>query len=116
MPKILVRGGAGFIGSAVVDLFLSRGYEVVILDDPFTGRLSNLNPQAAFYQLDIRSLSVREVFANEIFFALAKVGETRQIYLDATEAAKELGWTPTLIIEQGLEKTVSYFRDSEMAL
>jgi UDP-glucose 4-epimerase len=65
MAKILVTGGAGFIGSHVVDLFLEKGYEVVVLDDLTTGRLSNLNPQAKFYQIDIRSPKVREVFAAE---------------------------------------------------
>lgn len=65
MAKILVTGGAGFIGSHVVDLFLAKGYEVVVLDDLSTGKLSNLNPAAKFYQLDIRSPEVREVFAAE---------------------------------------------------
>jgi UDP-glucose 4-epimerase len=65
MAKILVTGGAGFIGSHVVDLFLAKGYEVVVLDDLSTGRLSNLNPQAKFYQIDIRSSEIRDVFATE---------------------------------------------------
>jgi UDP-glucose 4-epimerase len=65
MTKILVTGGAGFIGSHVVDLFLAKGYEVVVLDDLSTGRISNLNPTARFYQMDIRSSEVREVFAKE---------------------------------------------------
>jgi UDP-glucose 4-epimerase len=65
MPKILVTGGAGFIGSHVVDLFLSKGYDVVVVDDLSTGRHSNLNPQATFYQIDIRSPKVWEVFAVE---------------------------------------------------
>jgi UDP-glucose 4-epimerase len=65
MTKILVTGGAGFIGSHVVDLFLEQGYEVVILDDLSTGRASNLNPQAKFYQMDIRSPEVRSVFDAE---------------------------------------------------
>ena len=43
----------------------------------------------------------------------AKVGETRHIYLDAKKAAKELGWTPTVTLGQGLEQTVSYLRDTE---
>jgi UDP-glucose 4-epimerase len=72
----------------------------------------------------------RPTSINDIFLALAKatgysqpiqhgpakVGETRHIYLDAKKAAKELGWTPTVTLEQGLEKTISYFRDSEVAL
>jgi len=65
MAKILVTGGAGFIGSHVVDLFIAKGYEVVILDDLSTGRASNLNPQAKFYQMDIRSPEVRDLFAAE---------------------------------------------------
>ena len=62
MTKILVTGGAGFIGSHVVDLFVSHGYEVVIVDDLSTGRASNLNPAAKFYQLDIRDPKIRDVF------------------------------------------------------
>ncbi len=65
MAKILVTGGAGFIGSHVVDLFVAQGYEVVIVDDLSTGRASNLNPAAKFYQLDIRSPQLREVFEAE---------------------------------------------------
>jgi UDP-glucose 4-epimerase len=65
MTKILVTGGAGFIGSHVVDLFLEQGYEVVILDDLSTGHASNLNPRAKFYQMDIRSPEVRSVFDAE---------------------------------------------------
>lgn len=65
MAKILVTGGAGFIGSHVVDLFVAQGYEVVIVDDLSTGRASNLNPAAKFYQVDIRSPQLREVFETE---------------------------------------------------
>ena len=53
--KVLVTGGAGFIGSHVVDLYLDHGYEVVIVDDLSTGRASNLNPGAKFHPLDICS-------------------------------------------------------------
>ena len=65
MAKILVTGGAGFIGSHVVDLFIAQGFEVVIVDDLSTGRDSNLNPAAKFYQVDIRSPKLREVFDAE---------------------------------------------------
>jgi UDP-glucose 4-epimerase len=63
--KILVTGGAGFIGSHVVDQYLEHGYEVVIVDDLSTGRESNLNRAARFYQLDIRSPQLGEVFERE---------------------------------------------------
>ncbi len=65
MAKILVTGGAGFIGSHVVDLFLAQGYEVVVLDDLSGGRMANLDPRAKLYQIDIRSPEVRTVLAAE---------------------------------------------------
>ena len=63
--KILVTGGAGFIGSHVVDTFIANGHEVVIVDDLSTGRRSNINPAATFYQIDIRSEDLAEVFEKE---------------------------------------------------
>jgi len=65
MAKILVTGGAGFIGSHVVDLFLSYGFEVIIVDDLSTGRASNIHPQAKFYQMDIRNPEIRKIFETE---------------------------------------------------
>src|SRR3972149_405574 len=63
--KVLVTGGAGFIGSHVVDTLISAGYEVVVVDDLSTGNLANLNPAATFYQVDIRSPQLAEVFEKE---------------------------------------------------
>lgn len=53
MSKILVTGGAGFIGSHIVDRLLADGHEVVVLDNLVTGKKENLNPQAKFTQCDI---------------------------------------------------------------
>ncbi len=63
--KIMVTGGAGFIGSHVVDLYIREGYDVVIVDDLSTGRISNVNPEATLYQVDIRDPQLKEVFARE---------------------------------------------------
>ena len=53
--KILVTGGAGFIGSNVVDGLILAGHQVVVVDNLYTGKLSNVNPQALFCETDIRS-------------------------------------------------------------
>jgi UDP-glucose 4-epimerase len=63
--KVLITGGAGFIGSHVVDLYLDSGYEVVVVDDLSTGRQSNLNSAARFYNLDIRSPELHHIFEKE---------------------------------------------------
>jgi len=63
--KIMVTGGAGFIGSNVVDGFIDAGHRVVVVDNLYTGKRSNVNPQAQFYELDIRSPQVAEVMERE---------------------------------------------------
>jgi UDP-glucose 4-epimerase len=54
MSKILVTGGAGFIGSHLVDRFLGLGHEVIVVDNLATGQQANVNPDARFYELDVR--------------------------------------------------------------
>ncbi len=63
--KILVTGGAGFIGSNVVDGYIEEGHEVVVVDNLISGRKENVNPKARFYQLDIRSAEIRDVIKEE---------------------------------------------------
>ena len=53
MKKALVTGGAGFIGSNLVDRLLKQGVEVVVLDNLSTGKKENINSKATFYQVDI---------------------------------------------------------------
>jgi len=66
--RVLVTGGAGFIGSHIVDAYLSLGHDVTILDDLSTGRKENLNPRATFFRADIRDAdAVEEVFRKNRF-------------------------------------------------
>ena len=63
--KILVTGGAGFIGSNVVDAYIAAGHDVVVVDNLESGQLKNLNPKAKFYLMDVRSSDLRKVFELE---------------------------------------------------
>ncbi|MCX7991009.1 MAG: SDR family NAD(P)-dependent oxidoreductase [Proteobacteria bacterium] len=66
--KILVTGGAGFIGSNVVDAYLSEGHRVTVIDDLSSGKWENINRKAKFYLLDIRDRATLErVFEKEKF-------------------------------------------------
>lgn len=67
MNKILVTGGAGFIGSHLVDVFIKSGYRVAVVDNLSTGKRKNLNPKAKFYKLDIQDKKLSEIFRREKF-------------------------------------------------
>lgn len=60
--KILVTGGAGFIGSHVVDAYVAAGHAVTVVDDLSTGKRENLNPNARFVKADIGAPALRGVF------------------------------------------------------
>ena len=64
MKKVLVTGGAGFIGSHVADAFLARGDRVWIVDDLSTGRRENVPAEATFLEADINDAALNQVFAN----------------------------------------------------
>ncbi|MFH1369549.1 MAG: NAD-dependent epimerase/dehydratase family protein [Elusimicrobiota bacterium] len=53
--KILVTGGAGFIGSHITDLLIEKGHKVVVIDNLSSGSRANLNPKAKFHFCDIRN-------------------------------------------------------------
>ncbi len=63
--KVMVTGGAGFIGSHIVDLLVEEGHRVCVVDDLSTGRLENLNPGVNFYRIGVESPELAGVVARE---------------------------------------------------
>jgi UDP-glucose 4-epimerase len=95
--RLLVTGGAGFIGSTLVDRLLVDGHEVTVVDDLSTGRLHNLqqarrNPDLSltFHRLDIISDAMDRIFARsrpEIVFHLAAQIDVRRSVADPVRDA-----------------------------
>ena len=73
--KILVTGGAGFIGSHLVDRLIKEDYKVVVIDNLSTGKKENLNPKAKFYKVDVSDFkNIRPLFkAVDYVFHLAAI-------------------------------------------
>ncbi|WP_026565577.1 NAD-dependent epimerase/dehydratase family protein [Bacillus sp. UNC41MFS5] len=63
--KVLVTGGAGFIGSHVVDLLIQSGYEPIVVDNLRSGNREFVPPNVRFIKMDISSPKIEEVFARE---------------------------------------------------
>jgi len=65
--KILVTGGAGFIGSNIADEYIKKGYDVTVIDDLSTGKFENLNEDAKFYKISLESPDLEKIFIKEKF-------------------------------------------------
>ena len=65
--NILVTGGAGFIGSHVVDALIEKDHNVVVIDNLSSGLKNNLNPAAIFYEMDIADKRVSKIFEKHNF-------------------------------------------------
>lgn len=63
--KVLVTGGAGFIGSHVTEELLKHGYEVIVVDNCVTGFLKNVPDEVKLYQIDLNDSKVEFVFEKE---------------------------------------------------
>jgi UDP-glucose 4-epimerase len=70
VPRALVTGGAGFIGSHVADRFVAEQYDVHVIDDLSSGKQENLNPAATFHRLDVRSRDAAALVAEGGFDVL----------------------------------------------
>jgi UDP-glucose 4-epimerase len=80
--RILVTGGAGFIGSHLVDKLIEKGHQTFVVDNLSTGKKENLNPEAEFIQSDITDSSkIEKIFENkkpEIVYHLAAQIDVRR--------------------------------------
>lgn len=63
--KVLVTGGAGFIGSHTVDALIREGARVIVVDNLSTGRKQNLNPRAKFYKINIKGPQIEKIILKE---------------------------------------------------
>ena len=61
MQKVIITGGAGFIGSHLSDQLISQGVEVIIIDNLSTGKKENLNSKAFFVDIDLSMVNVKEL-------------------------------------------------------
>jgi UDP-glucose 4-epimerase len=89
--KILVTGGAGFIGSHIIDQLIDNGHEVIIIDNLSTGKKENINKKAKFIKMDICNPKVKAVFKKEKFdyvFHLAAQIDVRKSVEDPITDAK----------------------------
>ncbi len=90
--KILLTGGAGFIGSNVSDLLIDNGHDLIIIDNLSTGRIENLNKKAKFYKEDLLNFEkIKEIFEiekPEIIYHFAAQIDVRKSVENPIEDAK----------------------------
>ncbi len=89
--KILITGGAGFIGSHVADKLIEKNHSVVIVDNLSTGKKENINPRAKFYKIDIGDKKISGIFKKEkpeIVFHFAAQINLRESVKNPLEDAK----------------------------
>jgi UDP-glucose 4-epimerase len=83
--KVLVTGGAGFIGSHVTDVFLEAGHEVWALDDLSSGRRENLRPEVRLVVADIRSPDAARMVEAERFEVMCHLAAQMDVRRSVTD-------------------------------
>jgi len=88
--KILVTGGAGFIGSNLVDTLVERNHNVVVIDNLSTGKKEFVNTKAKFFEIDITDQKVEEIFEQEkpevVFHLAAQIDVRKSVEDPMTDA------------------------------
>lgn len=104
--KCLVTGGAGFIGSHIVDALVNTGHSVVVVDNLLWGLEQNINEGAVFYKLDIRHPKLEEIFEDHHFnvvFHCAAIART-PLTIENPIEAHEINTTGTLKLLEYVKK------------
>ncbi len=111
--KVLVTGGAGFIGSHLVDGLLDNGYDVAVVDNLSSGQLRNLNHQATFHHAELNDVRLTQIIQRErpeIVFHLAAQSSVRRSAIDpVADADSNVMGTIRLIAAaaaEGVEKFI----------
>ncbi len=116
--KVLVTGGAGFIGSHVTDAYIASGAEVWVLDNLSSGKRANVNDAAHFVEMDIRDAGVRDLFREvrfdivnhhaaqiDVRVSVSDPEKDAQInllgLLNVTEGAREVGTKRVVFVSSG---------------
>ena len=90
--KILVTGGAGFIGSKLSATLLNRGHEVVALDNMATGLKTNLDPRAKFFEIGAESPRIFELLKDLKFDAIAHLGGNSSGEIGELNPIHDVNW------------------------
>jgi UDP-glucose 4-epimerase len=110
--KILVTGGAGFIGSHFVDRFIAEGHSVWVLDNLRSGSKANVNPSAEFILMDLKDEAMDAEVAKirpEAIFHLAAQIDVRVSCADPIFDATENIMATLRLIEAGLKNGMQFF-------
>jgi len=91
VPRALVTGGAGFIGSHVADLYLEHGYEVTVLDNFASGRRENLAARATLVELDLRSADTARVVREGRFDVVSHLAAQIDVRKSVTDPMYDAG-------------------------
>ncbi len=104
--NILVTGGAGFIGSHLVDQLIARGHTVSIIDNLSTGKHENVNPRADFYERDITDKGISAVFEKQnpemVFHLAAQVDVRKSVSDPLFDARSNIMGTINLLLQSKL--------------
>ncbi len=111
--KVIVTGGAGFIGSHVAQALVNAGYQVLVVDDLSTGKTQNIPADATFHELDIRSPEAAALFEqyrpSMLFHLAAQMDVRKSVYDPVFDADVNIKGILNLLsagVQNGLKRVV----------